>query len=241
MTKLSFIDEEARRVLHMQPGPRADGFQAAVLALCEAHWPKMRGPQPSTRLGRALWGLRPHLADCFIHLVGVADPELAELLGDRTPMRGLAALALAEIARGDAEGAHAAYEAMRLFESPGARADLIQAALAPAGGHAPEVALRHAHRPAVWRAVVGVATLVGRSDTAGVLQALKLVAQIQAAPAPGADEPDMHAILALLHELGVSFVGVDETGRIHAVHGDRHERLGAREVADMLAEGQQLR
>ena len=241
MTKLSFIDEEARRVLHMQPGPRAERLQAAVVALCEAHWPKMRGPQPSTRLGQALWGVRPHLADCFIHLYGVADPDLAELLGGLAPMRGLAALVLAEIARGDAEGAHAAYEAMRLFESPGARTDLVQAALAPAGGHEPAVALRHAHRPALWRAVVGMATLVGRQDTAGVVQALKLVAQTQAAQAPAADEPDMHAILALLRELGVSFVGVDETGRIHAMHGDRRERLGEREVAEMLAEGRQVR
>jgi len=239
MTKLLTIDAEARRVLGRLPGPRMRALQASVAALCEAHWPKMRGPEPTTRLAKALWEIPPHLADLFVHLYGAADPRLGEILDHLTPSQALALLVLTEIERGDAEGARSAYAAMRLFESPAARTAHVRAILTASGGQAPEAWLRHAHRPALWRAVVGLAVQTGRWDTKAVLEGLRQVAQAQASPVGLVDGPDMQYILGMLRELGVTFLGVEGDRLIYALRGEEREPVRCKQLADMLAEGQQ--
>lgn len=235
MTKLFTIDAEARRVLGRLPEQRRQALQASLVALCEAAWPDIRGPEPTTRLAKALWETLPHFADIFVHLYGIADPRLERVLEHLAPPQALALLVLSEIERGDAEGARSAYAAMRLLESSAALTTHARAIIS--GGHAPEVWLRHAHRPALWRAVVGLAIQTGRWDTKAVLECIRQVAQAQASPAGLADEPAMQRILDMLQELGVTFLGVEEDHLLYALRGDEREPVRCKEVTDMLAEG----
>lgn len=239
MAKLLTIDAEARRALGRLPEPRMQALQVSLVTLCEAHWPEMRGPEPTTRLAKALWEIPPHLADLFVHLYGVADPRLEEVLDRLTPPQALALLALTEIERGDAEGARSAYVAMRLFETPAARTAHVRASLTASGGQAPPAWLRHAHRPALWRAVVGLAAQTGRWDTTAVLEGLRQVAQAQASPAGLADGPDMQHILDMLRELGVTFLGVEGDRLIYALRGEARTPVRHKQLADILAEGRQ--
>jgi len=239
MTKLLIIDAEARRVLGRLPQPRMQALQTSLATLCEANWPKIRGPEPTTRLAKALWEIPPHFADIFEHLYGIADPRLMEVLEHLTPPQALALLALTEIERGDAEGARSAFAAMRLFESPAAGMAHVRATLTSSGGHAPEASLRHAHRPALWRAVVGLAVQTGRWDTKAVIESIRQVAQTQASPAGLADEPDMKRILDMLRELGVTFLRVEGDHLIYAVRGEEREPARCKQLTEMLAEGWQ--
>lgn len=235
MTKLLTIDAEARRVLGRLPERRRQVLQASLVALCEAAWPEIRGPEPTTRLAKALWEIPPHFADICVRLYGIADPRLERVLEHLAPPQALASLVLAEIERGDAEGARSAYAAMRLFESSAARTTNPHAITS--GGHAPDVWLRHAHRPALWRAVVGLAIQTGRWDTKAVLACIRQVAQTQARPAELAGEPDMQRILDMLRELGVTFLGVEEDHLLYTLRGEEREPVRCKHVADMLAEG----
>ena len=236
MTKLLIIDAEARRVLGRLPEPRMQALQASVIALCEAAWPDIRGPEPATRLAKALWEIPPHFADIFVHLYGIADPRLAGVLIHLTPPQALALLVLAEIERGDAEGARSAYAAMRVFESPAARMAYVRAILTTSGGHAPEAGLRHAHHPALWRAVVGLAIQTGRWDTKAVLECIRQVAQSQISATGPAGEPDMQRILDMLRELGITFLAVETDHLIYALRGEKREPVRYKQVAEILAE-----
>lgn len=238
MTKLLIIDAEARRVLGRLPQPRMQALRTSLAALCEGSWPKIRGPEPATRLAQALWEIPPHLADIFEHLYAIADPHLGEVLGHLTPPQALALLVLTEIERGDAEGARSAYAAMRRFELPAAGMAHVRAMLTSSGG-APGARLRHAHRPALWRAVVGLAVQTGRWDTKAVIESIRQVAQTQASPAGLADEPDMQRILDMLRELGVTFLGVEGDYLSYAVRGEEREPVRCKQLAEMLAEGWQ--
>jgi len=237
MTKLLTIADEARRALGRLPELRLQTLQASLIALCEGYWMETRGPEPATRLTKALWGIPPHLADLFVRLYAAADPRLGEVLCRKTPPQALAALVLAEIGRGDAEGARGAYEAMRLFESPAARAVYVRAILFAPAGQEPGAWLRHAHRPALWRAVVGLALQTGRWDTKAVLEGIRQIAQAQASLAGAADEPDMQRILDMLRELGVTFLGVEGDHLSYALRGKKREPICCRQLENMLAEG----
>lgn len=243
MTKLSFIGEEALRVLRRPRGPRVEALRVSLVGLCEAHWAEMRGPEPNSRLERALWATPPHLADLFVHLYGVGEPRLVSILDHLRAEQALALLVLSEIERGDAEGARSAYTAMKLFASPSARAAHVDAVLAGRGEEpAPEVWLRHAHRPAVWRAVVGLAMQTGRWDTKAVLAGLQVVAQAQARARPAergerADERRMRRILDMLAALNLTVLRADEEGLVFALRGEEQPPVSRRQLAEMLAEG----
>lgn len=239
MTKLLIIDAEARTVLGRLPAPRMRGLQTSLAALCEAGWPKIRGPEPTTRLAKALWEIPPHYADIFVHLYGIADQNLMAVIAHLTPAQALALLVLIEIERGDAEGARSAFAAMRLFESPAAGMAHVRAILAGSGGHAPEASLRHAHRPALWRAVVGLAVQTGRWDTRAVMESIRQVALTQASPAGPADSSDMQRILDMLRELGVTFLRLEGDRLIYAVRGEEREPVRCKQLTEMLAEGWQ--
>jgi len=239
MTKLLIIDAEARRVLGRLPQPRMQALQTSLAALCEASWPKIRGPEPATRLAQALWEIPPHFADIFEHLYAIADPRLMEILGHLTPAQALALLVLTEIERGDAEGVRSAYAAMRRFELPAPGMAHVRATPTSPGGHAHEARLRHAHRPALWRAVVVLAVQTGRWDTKAVIESIRQVAQTQASPAGLADEPEMQRILEMLRELGVTFLGVEGDHLSYAVRGEEREPVRCKQLTEMLAEGWQ--
>lgn len=118
MTKLSMIDAEARRLVGRAPEAEQRAFQMALIACCEKYWESWRGPEPSPPLARTLWSVTPPLAELFLDMDKNGDAHLADLLAGLSPARALAALVLAEIERGNAEGIHLAYEAMMLFETP---------------------------------------------------------------------------------------------------------------------------
>lgn len=235
MTKFSIMVDEVHRVLGWIPGPRSEALQERLVKLCREHWQEMRGTMPDTRLAKALWGTPPHLSYLFAHLYATGDSRLADVLGHMEPQQGLALLVLAEIEHGEAEGARSAYAEMHVFESPAARAAWLDALRSGAGGHAPEVRLRHAHRPVLWRAVVEFATQSGRWDLDGVLAGLSLVAEVQSGTFPV--EPDVQPILDMLAELGVAILGIEEDRLRFAVRGEEHEPVHVKKVAEMLAEG----
>ncbi len=237
MTKLWTIEAEARRMLGRMPEARWQALRASLVGLCEAHWPEMRGPEPATGLAKALWAVPPHLADLFVHLFGIGDPRLADILDRLKPQQALAVLVLAEIERGDAEGARAAYEALRLFESPATQAIEVRAILSPPPGHEPEARLRHAHRPALWRAVVGFAVRTGRRDPRAVRAGLGFVAQVQAGGTEAAEEPALQSILGMLQDLGIVILEVGEDRLRFALRGKEQPPVPFRRLAEILAEG----
>jgi hypothetical protein len=239
MTKLSAIDEEALRVLGRPPGPRMEARRAALVALCEAHWPKMRGPAPAGALTRTLGAIPPHLGTLFVHLYGSGDPDLAEVLDHLKPDQALALLVLTEIEHGNAEGAREAYAAMRLFASPAARRSHVRSVLEQAGAQSVDSALAHAHRPAFWRAVVGIARLTGRWETRAVLAALGLLAQTRGRAVAPADAAELEPILHLLAALKVDILEADDERIVHALRGEEQAPVSRKQLADILAEARQ--
>ena len=169
MTKLSTIDAEARRLAGRAPEAEQRAFQAALIECCEKYWEGLRGPQPSQALAQTLWSVTPPFAELFVDMVRSGDARLADLLAGLKPARALAALALAEIERGNAEGVHIAYEAMMLFESPQAGqvyAEHVAAALRAAH---PGARLRPpAAREPLWKALAEIAAHTARHDLAAV-------------------------------------------------------------------------
>lgn len=158
-------------------------LQASLVALCEAHWPKMRGPEPTTRLTKALWEIPPHLADLFVHLYGVADPCLGKALDRLTPPQALALLVLTELEGGDAEGVRNAYAASNapIRVARGAHSPCVRQ---PDHIRRTDVRglaqTRPSPRPVAGGSGLGRQT--GRWDTKAMLGGLKQVAQVQASP-----------------------------------------------------------
>ncbi|NLF53981.1 MAG: hypothetical protein GX576_06220 [Thauera phenolivorans] len=235
MTRLSAINEAALRVLGRMPGARMRALRAALGTVCERHWSTMRGARPQTRFAQALWDTPPPLSALFIHLYAVGDPALDELLERLHADQALALIALGALEDGDAEGARSAYEAMKLFGAPASRATLVEAALAPPPPvPTSDAALRHAHRPALWRAVAGAALHAGRWDTPGVLAALHVVAAAQGAASQA--EADLQPLLELLAELHVRLLGVEDGELHYSLRGEPQPPLPRRRLAEMLAE-----
>lgn len=235
MTSLSMIDAEARRTLGRMSEPKRQALQDSLVSLCDAAWPAIRGPEPTARLAKALWKIPPHFADIFLHLYSGTSPHLEGVLQQFSAPRAMALLVLSEIERGDAEGARDAYAAMRLLESspvPVSRPIM-------SGRHASEAWLRHAHRPALWRAVVGVAMRTGRWDTKAVLECIRLAAQAQASQAEQMDDSDMLHILGILKELGMTFLRVEKDHLVYALRGEEREPVRFKEVSEILAEGRE--
>lgn len=241
MSRLSTIEAEARRVLGRIPASRIQALQGPLVALCEAHWTEMRGPEPTGRLARTLWEIPPHLADLFVHLYAVADARLPEVLGRLRPSQALALLVLAELERGDAEAARSACATMQSFESPAVRAFVAQASLVPSADRAPVARLGHARRPALWRAVVGLAASTGRRDARALVEVLQLAAQAQSGAAAAAGTDDLKPVLEVLDELRVTLLGIGE-GRLHyALRGIEQEPVPLGRLVRILSEERQAR
>jgi hypothetical protein len=117
MTKLSFIESEARKHLGRISEQELEGLQNTLIKLGEKHWANIRGPEPASGLARALWAVELHLADLIGDLYGNSDSGFFEAVCHFPETKVLAALVLAEIEQGDAEGARLAHEAMMLSES----------------------------------------------------------------------------------------------------------------------------
>jgi hypothetical protein len=251
MTKLATLHAEASRSLGLraraasrsgvaggQPPRRLRRLGEALVPLCEAHWAEIRGPKPAGGLEQALWELAPPLADLFVHLHGSTDPRLADALGSCTPAQALAVLVEAEIGRGNSEGARLAYDAMMLFDSPGAREvhtrDVMRR-LARSGSDAPMPAGRHLRLPALARAVAAIAHATGRYDLAALLASIRVLAQAQAGAPEFASDPRLASLLAALSALGLRFCGLNGARLLYALRGAQKAPVPVKRLADTLA------
>lgn len=219
MTKLSFIEAEARRLTDGLPEPRRRALQAKLIALCEARWCEVRGPQPATALAHALWSVPPPLADLLVDLQAVGDARFAELCNGLRPAVALALLVLAEIERGDIEGARVAHEAMMAFDTPAAGRIHAEHVVAALRGRIEGPALhRHSSREPLWKALAIIAAQTGRHD----LKALTEVIRLLAAP-PGIVADDaLERLRAALSAVGVRFLGIDDEVVHFELHGRKH-------------------
>jgi len=238
MTKLSTIDAESRRLVGRAPEAEQRAFQAALIASCEKYWVGIRGPQPPQALAQTLWSVTPPLAELFVDMVHSGDARLADLLAGIKPARALAALVLAEIEHGNAEGAHISYEALMLFESPQAgrvHAERIAAALrAPRPGPA----LRPpAAREPLWKALAEIVAHTARHDMAAV----SAVIQLLALPPPAPPDVALEVLRAAVQEAGVRFLGLGAAALRFEARGHEHKPATRKHLAELLAEIRQLR
>jgi hypothetical protein len=241
MTKLSFIEAEARRLTDRLPEPKRRAVQETLIGLCEAHWRETRGPEPATALAHALWSVPPPLAELLVDLQAAGDARLAELLDRRRPAGALALLVLAEIERGDAEGVHVAYEAMMAFDTPAAgriHAERIAAALR--GGIEGPALHRHSSREPLWKALAVIAAHTGRHDFKALVEVIRLLAAASGGPGAPADEA-LERLRAALREVGVQFLGIDDKAVRFELHGREHQPASHKRLRDMLAEVRQAR
>lgn len=232
MPKLSFIEAEARRRAGRLPGPRRAALTQELVALCEAHWRELRGPEPATPLAHALWSVAPPLAELFVDLHAAGDARLAEALDGLKPARVAALLVLAEIERGDAEGVHVAHEAMMALDSPAAGrvyGERVAAALRGALPAPPRH--RHAREP-LWKALAAVVAHTGRHDTQALVAAIRLLAAPMEAGADGA----LARLRAALDETGVRFCAVEDGAVRFELHGRAHAPVSLKRLGDLLAE-----
>lgn len=238
MTRLSVIETEARRLAGRTPEVAQRALQAVLVERCEEYWRELRGPQPAAALAQTLWSVAPPLAELFVDLYTAGDARLAALLEGRAPARALAALVLAEIERGNAEGVRIAYEAMMLFELPAAARGYAQHIAAALRGRLPGPALRrHAAREPLWKALAAIVAHTGRHDLAAVIAVIRLLAAADGAP----PEAALDRLRAAVTEAGVNFVGFDGQVLRFDAHGREHKPATRKHVADCLAEIRQAR
>lgn len=231
MPKLAHIESEAMRRLGRMPEARRRALQQALVELCDAHWPEIRGPEPATSLAHPLWSVAPPRADLLADLAAAGDGRLLGLLGTNTA-RGFALLALAEVERGDAEGIRLAHAPMMLFDTPAAGARYAaDVAAALSGGTAAPALHPHAGKPPLWKALACIVAQTGRCDLAAVLRVVDLLA----APEGGPD-PALEALRHALAATGVRFLGIDDDHVGFAVHGQSHAPVSAQQVGEMLGE-----
>jgi hypothetical protein len=235
MPKLSLIESEAARFVGHVPEAKRRMLQDALINLCEIHWPEIRGPEPDMPLAHALWEGAPPLADLLADLYAAGDERLDGVLQGRKPAQGFALLALAEIERGDAEGARLAHEPMMLFDSPSA-GTLYAEGIAAALRGTPSGMQLHLHesKPALWKALATIAANIGRCDLNAVLRVIGLLAA-RAAPEQTADEM-LEQLREKLDGLGVQFLGIDDHHVSFEIHGHEHKPVSTRQLGEMLVE-----
>lgn len=235
MPKLSLIESEAARLVGRVPETRRRVLQQALLDLCEAHWLEIRGPEPATSVAHALWSVTPPRADLLADLVAADDGRLDDVLQGRNAAQGFALLVLAEIERGNAEGMRLAHDPMMLFDSPTAGARYAEGVAAALRGEGKALPLHpHASRPALWKALAGIAAHTRRCDLAAVMRVIGLLVS-----RPAGDQA-ADAALEPLHkavgEAGVHFLGIDDDHVRFAVHGHEHQAASAKQLGAMLGE-----
>lgn len=238
MTKLSQVEAKARRMAGRLSGERRRSQAEALREVCAAHWLALRGSEPSAPLAKALWRARPALADLFVDLYSTRDPGLAAALGRLSPAQGLALLVLAEIDRGEGEEARSAYEAMTLYDLPGVGEAHARRVRARLSGHGPRVPPQHprSSRASLWKALTAIAAETGRCDVNATVEAVALLARLQAgATEPGEDEASAR-VLRALESLGVTFLGIDRDRIHYQVRRTGRKPVSLQRVAEFLTE-----
>lgn len=238
MTKLSFIESEARKHLGRISEQELEDLQRTLIKLAEKHWANIRGPEPAYGLARVLWAVDPHLADLIVDLYGNSDPGFFEAVCHFPETKVLAALVLAEIEQGDAEGARQAHEAMMLFESPQAReiyTDFVRSRLR---GAKPEPGRwhKHAHHDPFFRSVAMICEQTGRCDLQAIAVAVEYLSAIQASADAREGDQEVKPILKFLQDVDLVFQGIEE-GRIHYIlRGVPKKPISGKCLEEMLAQ-----
>ncbi len=236
MPRLSFAAAEAHQLVGRFPEAKRRALQAELVELCEAHWREIRGPEPATALAHALWSSVPPLADLFVDLHSASDARLENFLDGSRPSRPLALLVLAEIERGDIEGAHIAQEAMMTFESTAAgRIYEQRVARALRGALESRPLHRHSSREALWKALATIAGQTGRHDCRAIDAVIELLSAARNGTTMRRDEA-LERLRESLDELGVRFIGMNSRSAHFALHGRAHRPATRKRLGDMLAE-----
>ncbi|MDD5412928.1 MAG: hypothetical protein PHF31_16240 [Methylobacter sp.] len=238
MTKLSFIAIEARRHLGRIPEQGLEDLQRTLIKLCENHWSDIRGPEPSSGLARAMWAVTPHFADLLVDLYGDSGPRSSEAIWYLPPTKVLAALVLAEIERGDAEGARLAHEAMMLFETPQAREIHIDSVRSRLRGIRPERGRwhKHVHHDPFFRFLAMISEQTGRCDFEAMTVAVEYLTAIQANPVAREGDQEEKRILEFLRDIDLVFQGFEE-GRIHyTLRGESKKPISGKRLEEILAQ-----
>jgi hypothetical protein len=220
------------------PEQELEALQRTLIKLCENHWSDIRGPEPASGLARAMWTVNPHCADLIVDLSGYSDSRFTGTIGYLPPIKALAALVLAEIERGDAEGARLAYEAMMLFESPQARDIHTDSVRSRLRGIKPEHGRwhKHAHHDPLFRAVAMISEQTGRSDFQAMVVAIEYLAAIQAGFAASVDDREVIGILEFLRDIDLVFQGLED-GRIHyTLRGEPRKPVSNKRLEEILAQ-----
>lgn len=234
MPSLSLIATEAQRLIRSLPEGRRLELQKELVALCEHHWQELRGPQPETAFGQALWSVTPPLSDLLLDLYAAGDSRLLPLMpGDRLS-HALALLVLAEIARGNETGVHTAHEPMMAFEETPPPADwlarlvaLLRGTIAPPQWHP------HDCRDTLFHALTVITAHTRRLDLPALLQVIALLA----ANGEGAEKGQAGALKSLrqaLDAIGIRFLGIDDDHIQYALHGHAHKPVRSRQLGEIL-------
>jgi len=237
MTKLSHIASEARRQVGKVAESKLHTLQDTLTTLCEAYWQELRGPEPNTPLAHALWSATPPLSDLYLGLYGAGDVRLDEVLEGIIPSRGLAALVLAEVERGDMEGVHIAYETMMSLETPeAAKVYAEQIASVLRGKLESKKLPRNAKREPLCKALAVLIDHSGRLDLKAITECIRLLAADQ-------NDPDetLEQLRTALDETGIQFKSIKDD-QVHLdLHGRERKPVRLNRILDTLLEIRQVR
>jgi hypothetical protein len=237
MTKLSHIASEARRQVGKVAESKLQTLQDALTTLCEDYWQDLRGPEPGSPMAHALWSATPPLSDLYMDIYGAEDTRLDEVLEKLTPSRGLAALVLAEVERGDMEGVHIAYETMMSLESPEvAQAYAEQIASVLRGKLESKKLPRNAKREPLCKAIAVLIDHAGRLDLKAITECIRLLATEQNAP----DEA-LEQLRTDLDETGIQFKSIKDDQIRFDLHGRERKPVRLNRILDTLLEIRQVR
>lgn len=237
MPALSYIAAQAESVVGHLPEARQSALVQALAGLCETRWRELRGPEPASLLAHALWSVTPPLGDLFADMHAAGDARLDDVLQGHKPVLGLALLVLEQIARGDAEGARLAYEAMMVFESDAAAASYANAIAAALRGRLPwPPSHRHTSQPPLWKALALVAAHTGRCDLKAIIEVIRLLSAGPPTAGQPADESLERLRNVLLYEHGLRFIGIDDREILFEQHGHAHKPATIKHAEDALIE-----
>ena len=240
MTRLSIINNEARRVLRQMSGHRLHTMQNDLMELCRLRWEELRGRKPTAPLAQALWEVMPPAADLFVDLYGAGDLRLDDALAGANPNCGLAALVMAEIENGDLEALHIAYEAMMLFSSPAAGRVYAEAVARALRGEldGPRLHRKSSRKAPLWKALVVIASHTGRHDLKALLAVIRLlIAMDESATA----DKSLEQLRDELQQAGIQFVALENDLIRFNLHERPHKPISRKRFTDLLAEVRQAR
>jgi len=228
MTSLTLIATEARHLLRSVKETRRRELQQDLVALCETHWQKLRGPQPAAPLAQALWSVTPSWSDLLLDCYVAGDIRLAELMPGSKLSNGLALLVLAEIERGNEMGAHTAHEPMMAFEETPPSAEWLERISALLRGTLePPLLHKHDRHDALWKALAVISAHSRRLDLPAVLELIHLLS---------ATDEALERLRQDVLEVGIRFLTIEDDHVQFELHGHAHKPVRSRQLGENLLE-----